>query len=139
VTLSLDTNVFVALIRGRDPAVRAAFSAALADCRPLVASLIVLHELLYGAERHARPAAQRESVRLSLAQVDIQPFDARDMAAAARMRADLRRRGTPIGAYDALIAGQALARGWGVVSANVRELAHVEGLEIIDWSGREAL
>ncbi|WP_293474238.1 hypothetical protein [Phenylobacterium sp.] len=38
------------------------------------------------------------------------------------------------GAYDVLIAGQALARGWTVVTAKVRDLWEVEGLKIQDWS-----
>lgn len=137
--LSLDTNVFIALIRGRDPTVRKAFQAALTGGESLHASLIVLDELLYGAEVHAHPITQRESVRLVLAQVAIAPFDAGDMAAAARMRAQLRRRGTPIGAYDTLIAGQALARGWTVVTANACQFAMVGGLKLIDWTAQSAI
>lgn len=137
--LSLDTNVFIALIRGRDPVMRKAFEAALTTGDSLYASLIVLHELLYGAEAHARAAAQRESVRLALAHVEVEPFDPTDMAVTARMRAQLKRRGTPIGAYDTLIAGQALARDWTVVTANAREFGMVEGLKLIDWSDQGRL
>jgi len=134
VTLSIDTNVFVDLIRGRQPGVRERFRLALWAGEPLVASLIVFHELLYGAAVHARPIAQRENVRLVLAQVTIQPFDERDMAATAQLRARLKSRGTPIGPYDALVAGQAMARDWTVVTANVGGFARVDGLNVIDWT-----
>ena len=39
-----------------------------------------------------------------------------------------------IGFYDVLIAGQALARGWTVVTANVREFSKASGLKVIDWT-----
>ncbi len=136
--LSLDTNVFIELLRGRNPLVRERFAAAMASAGPLKTSLIVLHELLYGAEGHAHPLAQRERVRLALGQVDVQPLDARDMLFAARARSSLKRQGLPIGAYDVLIAGQALARDWTVVTANVREFARVPDLKVIDWTAPEA-
>ena len=50
------------------------------------------------------------------------PFDAADAQAAAAIRAALKTRGQPIGAYDALIAGTGLARGLVVVTSNVGEL-----------------
>ena len=133
-TLSIDTNVFVELIRGGRPLVRERFRLALNDAEPLMASLIVMQELLYGAEIHADVAAQRENVRQVLEPVTIQPFDERDIAATAQFRAQLKSRGKPIGPYDALIAGQALARGWTVVTANIREFARIDGLNVIDWT-----
>jgi len=134
VTLSLDTNVFVDLIRRRSDSVRQGFDLARANEQPLVASLLVLQELYYGAERHHRPEAQREIVRTALEPVSIQPFDEDDMITAARIRAQLARVGRPIGAYDLLIAGQALARGWTVVTANTHEFARIDGLNVIDWT-----
>jgi tRNA(fMet)-specific endonuclease VapC len=134
VTLSLDTNVFVELIRERNHLVRRRFWRAEAADEPLAVSLIVLHELFHGAEVHAHPERQRQSVRLLLQDIDVQPFDEQDMAATALIRARLRRQGSAIGAYDLLIAGQALARDWTVVTANVREFARIEGLKIIDWT-----
>ncbi len=41
--------------------------------------------------------------------------------------------GTPIGPYDVLIAGQALARGLVLVTHNVGEFSRVGGLLIEDW------
>jgi tRNA(fMet)-specific endonuclease VapC len=134
VTLSIDTNVFIDLIRGRKPVVRERFQQALATEEPLATSLIVLQELLYGAETDRRPDAQHESVRRVLARIEIQAFDETDIAMTARLRAGLKTRGQSIGAYDALIAGQALARGWTVVTANTREFARIDGLNVIDWT-----
>jgi len=38
--------------------------------------------------------------------------------------------GTPIGPYDVLIAGQALARGLILVSAKLREFRRIDGLKV---------
>ncbi|MGI9169861.1 MAG: PIN domain-containing protein [Caulobacteraceae bacterium] len=133
-SLSLDTNVFIELIRGRNRLVRRRFAEASAAPEPLVASLIVAHELYYGAEVHPDPFAQLRNAHLILAQVGVTPFDARDMGMAAKVRARLKARGLAIGPYDALIAGQALARRWTVVTANVREFSRIDGLKVIDWT-----
>ena len=133
-SLSLDTNVFVELIRGRNLRVRNRFVEAARAPEPLVASLIVAHELYYGAELRADRATQLRNARLILAQVDVTPFDGRDMAIAAKVRARLKVRGVAIGPYDALIAGQALARRWTLVTANVREFSRIDGLKVVDWT-----
>jgi tRNA(fMet)-specific endonuclease VapC len=94
-------------------------------------SSIVLHELLWGAYSSARPAENHERIaRLNLPELD---FDREDARVAAEIRANLRRKGTPIGPYDLLIAGQALARGLTLVTANTAEFARVEGLRVEDW------
>jgi tRNA(fMet)-specific endonuclease VapC len=61
-----------------------------------------------------------------------------DAEAAGRLRADLSLRGQTIGAYDLLIAGQGLARGWMVVTANTREFARAIGLTLEDWTAPSA-
>lgn len=61
------------------------------------------------------------------------PFDAADAQAAAAIRAALKTKGRPIGAYDALIAGTGLARGLVVVTSNVSEFKRVSGLQVEDW------
>jgi tRNA(fMet)-specific endonuclease VapC len=66
--------------------------------------------------------------------VEIEPFDEADMSAAAKLSAMLIDRGQKIGPYDLLIAGQALARDWTVVTANTREFSRIEELNVIDWT-----
>lgn len=61
------------------------------------------------------------------------PFDEADAQAAASIRAALKTKGQPIGAYDALIAGTGLARGLVVVTSNVGEFKRVGGLQVEDW------
>ena len=61
------------------------------------------------------------------------PFDEADAKAAAAIRAALKTAGQPIGAYDVLIAGSALARGLVVITSNVGEFKRVSGLQLEDW------
>lgn len=133
-TLSLDTNVIVELVRGRNVVVRSRLATAIEAGETPVASPIVWHELLFGVERHPNPTGQLARLRRAMATVTFLPFDNDDMAICAQVRARLARRGSPIGAYDLLIAGQALAKGWTVVTANTREFDRVEGLNVIDWT-----
>lgn len=61
------------------------------------------------------------------------PFDEADARTAASIRAALKHAGQPIGAYDVLIAGTALARGLVVVTSNGGEFRRVSGLQVEDW------
>ena len=133
-TLSLDTNVLIELVRGYDGLVRQRLSQAVMVETPLVASLIVLHELWLGCELHRDPVGELKRVEVVLRKVPIEPFDETDMRMTATVKAKLRLLGQAIGAYDLLIAGQALARGWTVVTANTREFARIDGLNVIDWT-----
>jgi tRNA(fMet)-specific endonuclease VapC len=62
-------------------------------------------------------------------------FDKEDARQAGRLRAFLAGKGTPIGPYDVLIAGQAMARNMILVTRNRSEFDRVPGLRIEDWHG----
>ena len=133
-TLALDTNVFVDLIRGRKAIVRQRWNKAILAREDLATSLIVYHELQFGIALSGDPVGEALNVSEVLEEVVVEPLNEDDVTAAARIRAGLRPYGGSIGPYDVLIAGQALARGWILVTSNVREFERVEGLEIQDWS-----
>ncbi|WP_200941418.1 MULTISPECIES: PIN domain-containing protein [unclassified Caulobacter] len=133
-TLALDTNVFVDLIRGRKAIIRQRRDKAILAGEGLVTSLIVYHELQFGVALSRDPAGEALNVAEVLEEVIIEPLNEDDVTAAALVRAKLKPRGSPVGPYDVLIAGQALARGWTLVTSNAAEFARVEGLEIQDWS-----
>lgn len=60
-------------------------------------------------------------------------FEEADAKAAGTIRAVLQKKGKPIGAYDVLIAGCAMARGLAVVTSNLREFQRVGGLKVENW------
>jgi tRNA(fMet)-specific endonuclease VapC len=66
--------------------------------------------------------------------LSIEALDQSDIIHAARLRADLQTTGRPIGPYDLLIAGQALARDWTLVTTTTCEFSRIGGLKVIDGS-----
>ncbi len=134
--IHLDTNVAIALLDPRRPDVRARFDAATAAGTPMALSIIVYHELMYGAAASERREANENKVAvlISAARLTILPFESEDAREAADIRAHLRRTGSPIGPYDVLIAAQARRSGTTLVTANTREFERVPGLIIVDWA-----
>ena len=60
-------------------------------------------------------------------------FEEEDAKTAGTVRASLEAAGRPIGAYDLLMAGQALRNKVTLVTANAREFSRVKGLDWEDW------
>ena len=101
---------------------------------PLVASVIVHHELQFGVFASRDPVIAAGNLIDLMRDVTVEPLSEDDVTVSARVRTVLKQAGTPIGPYDLLIAGQALNRGWTLVTSNVREFERVPGLAVEDWS-----
>ncbi|MGA2020076.1 MAG: type II toxin-antitoxin system VapC family toxin [Candidatus Sulfotelmatobacter sp.] len=131
----LDTNVCIALIKNTDALVRSRFQkVSHAGGRVYVPS-VVTFELWYGVANSTRIAFNTERLETFLSGlVTVLPFDNDDALAAGSIRATLEAAGKPIGAYDYLIAGQALARQLTLVTANISEFSRVKGLMWQDWA-----
>jgi len=125
----LDTNAVISLLKatGSEPARRARRE------KPgeIAISAIVAHELFYGAFKSAR--AVRNAALIDALQFTVIEFDKEDARRAGQVRAFLAGNGTPIGPYDVLVAGQAMARNMILVTHNIREFGQVPGLQIEDW------
>ena len=131
----LDTNACIALINGNPPPVRTRFQRAATAGAAIVVSSVAAFELWYGAAKSARKEASTKRLETFFAgPIDLIAFDDEDARAAGEVRATLEAVGMPIGAYDLLIAGQALRRGSTLVTANVSEFARVTGLAWEDWA-----
>ena len=131
----LDTNAVVALLRNKPAGVRERYREAEKSGDYLAVSSIVLFELWYGVEKSGRVRENTERLRILLSgDLDLLDFDDLDAQTAGRVRAALEKIGTPIGAYDLLIAGQALRRGLTVVTANTSEFSRVAKLSWEDWT-----
>lgn len=128
----VDTNTIIAWVRAANDYVVTRFAEVRAD---LTISSIVFYELQFGAFNSDR-VDHNLGVYNALG-LPILPFEADDARVAGEIRATLKRRGTPIGPYDMLIAGQALARDLTLVTHNVSEFARVEGLRIESWTRRD--
>jgi tRNA(fMet)-specific endonuclease VapC len=125
----LDANVVIGLLN--DPTSKLAKRARREKPADIGISAIVAHELFYGAFK-SRRATQNTALIDSL-QFEVLEFDKEDARQAGEIRARLASRGTPIGPYDALIAGQAKSRNLILVTNNMAEFGRVPGLRLDDW------
>lgn len=126
----VDTDIAVEVIRARAPRVDRRFR----DCgRGVAVSPITVAELTYGALRSSNPDMGLDGVERFLDMVVVLEIDERAGRVAGAVRAELAGRGTPIGAYDAVIAAQARAEGLILATGNVREFRRVKGLQVENW------
>jgi tRNA(fMet)-specific endonuclease VapC len=134
--IHLDTNAVIAVLGNRPPSVRARLDAAQAAGSPIGLSMIVYHELMYGAAYSRRQRENEAGIALliSSCRLALLPFDEADAREAAEIRAHLRRLAMPIGRYDLLIAAQARRAGAVLVTASGREFERVPGLSVVDWA-----
>lgn len=100
----------------------------------LVISSMTLAELYYGTESSAAYEKNLKSLQNLLTILEVIPFESMAAVHYGKIRAYLRRRGTPIGAMDMLIAAHALALGITLVTNNVREFERVPELMIENWT-----
>lgn len=124
-----DTNTLIAWMVRRDAAVERRMTA---ERRRTALSVIVQFELFFGAFNSAH--VERNLAVIAQIDLPVLPFESEDARAAGHIRATLRRLGQPIGPYDTLIAGHAVARDLVLITNNTREFERVEGLRVEDWT-----
>ncbi|MDA0290728.1 MAG: type II toxin-antitoxin system VapC family toxin, partial [Cyanobacteria bacterium] len=93
---------------------------------------VVAAELAYGVAKSGS-ARNRDALEMFLAPLIILPFDVAALWAYGDLRAELERKGTPIGALDTMIAAHALSNKSILVTNNSREFARVPGLTLENW------
>ena len=126
----LDTNICIYIINTKPPAVLARFQQyRLGD---IGLCSVVAAELAFGVAKSGS-ALNRQALEMFLAPLTILPFDESAAWAYGDLRADLERRGTPIGSLDTMIAAHALSQQALLVTHNTREFAKVPGLQLDDW------
>jgi tRNA(fMet)-specific endonuclease VapC len=91
-------------------------------------SIITYLELVYGAWKSQHREANLLRLEGLEQLIPVLPLDARAGRHYGRMRAELERKGLPIGAYDLLIAAHALGLGSTLVTNNAREFRRVPQL-----------
>ena len=96
-------------------------------------SAITVSELEYGASKSLKRTQNRFAMNNFLSPFQIISFDAQDAEIYGIIRAELERRGEPIGPYDLQLAAQALARGFVLVSNNAVEFSRVKKLKLENW------
>ena len=126
----LDTNIVSDLVR--NPQGKVARRIRAVGEKQVCTSIIVTGELRYGANKKGSPRLSSQ-VDAVLGVLEVLPFEAPADASYGLLRTRLEQAGTPIGANDLLIAAQALALGYVIVTDNEREFSRVEGLRLQNW------
>lgn len=96
-------------------------------------SSITAYELFAGAEKASDTVKEHGKLERLFEVIDVLEFNETAAAQAAVVRAKLERAGTPIGPYDLLIAGHALALGVTLATGNTGEFKRVSGLRLEKW------
>ena len=126
----LDTDICIYVLRHQYPSLQAHLNR---HAESLAVSTVVLSELYFGAENSSRPDENHRVLESFAARLSVLPFDASAAWHSGRVRAELKRAGRPIGAYDLMIAGHARSAGLTLVTNNAREFGRVPGLVVENW------
>ena len=127
----LDTDICSYLMKRSHPALIERVKAF--AVRDLKVSVVTLFELEYGIARSERRDHLRRVVRSFLENVEVLDWTSPAASEAGAVRAELAAAGSPIGAYDLLIAGHVRSLGATLVTHNIREFSRVSGLHLEDW------
>ena len=127
----LDTNICVFLMKNRLEAV-----SRYKRNKPsgIAISSITLSELQFGVYNSTAPEKNGENLLRFLLGITVLDYNSAAADEYGRIRAYLRRKGTPIGELDMLIAAHARAKGLILATNNTREFERIEDLRLEDWA-----
>ena len=128
----LDTNICIYAIKHKPPEVIKNFLSH--DPDDLCISSITYAELMHGVEKSMAIEKNRVAITMFLSPISILDFDVYAAEEYGRIRADLERKGTPIGPMDMLIAAHAKSEDLILVTNNTREFERVNDLTVEDWT-----
>ncbi len=127
----LDTNICIAIIRRKPPQALKRFRNY--EVGEICISWVTLAELEFGVAKSQHADKNRAALDEFLLPLEIAGFDRETAQSYGRVRADLEKKGRPIGALDMMIAAHALTLGVTLATNNVREFARIKGLTVDDW------
>jgi tRNA(fMet)-specific endonuclease VapC len=127
----LDTNIVIYTMKNRPQHVKKRFKQYHGR---MAISTVTLGELVFEAEYTQQVERNLADIENMVSLLEVLPFDAKAAYHFGQIRAFLYRTGKPIGPYDMMIAGQAVASGLQLVTNNIREFKRVPGLQLEDWT-----
>ena len=126
----LDTKPCIYVMNHRPAHVLPVFNA---HAGMMCISEITRFELLFGAYKSQVPHRTLQSLDAFCSMIDVLAFDAAAADHAAQIRAQLEKKGKPIGPFDTQIAGHARSLAATLVTNNTREFQRVGGLMLENW------
>lgn len=128
----LDTNICIYVINKRPPIVIEKLTQF--SPQDLGISTVVVSELQYGVAKSSQPEQNRQLLDAFLRPFQIVPYDKAAAEAYGFIRADLEKKGQPIGREDLFIAAHALAADLTLVTNNEAEFQRVPNLRVENWA-----
>ncbi|VVO49162.1 Ribonuclease VapC2 [Pseudomonas fluorescens] len=130
----LDTCVCSFIMRERPETVLQRLASAVERNNRIVISAITYAEMRYGQIGKKASPKHKTLVDEFVKRLDaVLPWDQSAVDATVEAKLQLAQAGLLIGENDTAIAGHAIASGCTLVTKNVREFSHVEGLVFEDW------
>jgi tRNA(fMet)-specific endonuclease VapC len=126
----LDTNVLIYFFKGLGKVSENLLAQSPKD---IGVPAIVYYELEVGIKKSKSPQKRIKQLNDFFSTINVLPFGKAEAQASAQIRAQLEKKGTPIGPYDILIAGTAMANQATLVTHNVDEFNRIKSLNVIDW------
>jgi len=126
----LDTNIVIYVIKRRPLEILEIFNA---HAGQMCISSITLAELLHGVEKSSMISQNMRKIEDFVSRLEVLPYDSSAASHYGDIRANLEKKGTPIGVNDLHIAGHARSEALILVSNNIREFERVEGLRLENW------
>jgi tRNA(fMet)-specific endonuclease VapC len=127
----LDTNICIYIIKKKPAEVFEKFkNLTLGD---VGISSITLAELQYGIEKSSNSEKNREALEKFLTPIEIIDYGYDATVEYGKIRAELEKKGVPIGPLDMLIASHAKSLDVILVTNNVREFMRIADLKIENW------
>lgn len=127
----LDTNICIYLIKKKPSTVLDQFKRH--SPQNVAISSITLFELEYGVQKSQYIQKTQDALNKFLLPITILDIDCSAATSAAVIRAELEKKGTPIGPYDLLIAGLARSQNLTLVTNNTKEFERIDNLQIQNW------
>ncbi len=130
----LDTNTCIYLIKHHPPEVKQRLGTL--SVGEVAVSSIVIVELWYGIAQSTKKKHNEAALEDFLKFVTILDWPRQASPEYGRIRAHLKKKGTPIGAMDLLIAAHAVALDAVLVTDNISEFGRVPRLKVENWVNR---
>ncbi len=128
----LDTTICIYIAKRTPPGVLARLQSLKAGAVGM--SVITYFELVFGAWKSQHREANLERIQDLERHIPVLPLDTKAGRHYGQLRAELQRKGSPIGAYDLLIAAHALSLDLTLVTNNAREFRRVPHLMVENWA-----
>jgi tRNA(fMet)-specific endonuclease VapC len=126
----LDTNSVSHLLKRQRNLVERVVGASMAA---LCISVVTEGEMRFGLARRPEAKALHAAVAELLRRLDVLPWTSATAQCYGAVRAELERRGRPLGPLDLMIAAQAVEAGAVLITSD-RAFRFVAGLKVEDWT-----